>query len=73
MDAGTCVALALPAVICLGPWVALAVLTAVAVEAIVHHRLLSSEEKRQLVAGLLDYRERFRTFRLRPQSAGRRS
>jgi hypothetical protein len=45
----------------------------VAVEATVHHRLLSSEEKRQLVAGLLDYRERFRTFRLSPKPAGRRS
>jgi PST family polysaccharide transporter len=69
MDAGTWVALALPAVVCLGPWVALVVLIAVAVEATVRDRLLSGEEKRQLVDTLLDYRERLRAFRLSPKSA----
>jgi O-antigen/teichoic acid export membrane protein len=73
MDAGTWVALALPAVVCLGPWVALVVLIAVAVEATVRNRLLSGEEKRWLVDGLLDYRERFRAFRLSPKSAASRS
>ena len=62
MDAGTWVALALPAVVCLGPWIALILLIAVAVNATCRDRLLLAEEKRQLVDGWLDYRERFHAF-----------
>ena len=72
IDAGTWVALALPAVVCLGPWVALVVLVAVAVEAAIRDRLLSPEEKRQLIEGCREYRQRLRAFwlNLRPAQSG---
>jgi len=60
LDGGTRVAIVLPIVACLGPWLALAVLTAVAVEAAGSNRLLSAEEKRQLIDRAREYLERFR-------------
>ena len=66
MDRGTWVVLALPLVLALGPWVALVVLIAVAVDAIYHDRLLSAAEKQELAKALLPYRQRFRGLRKAP-------
>ena len=54
-DAGVRVILGLPMAICLGPWLALAVLAIVAAEALWSNTLLSDEERSQLRAGLGDY------------------
>jgi PST family polysaccharide transporter len=62
VDRGTRVVLALPLAVCLGPWLALLVLIAVALEAARSQRLLSREEKRQLVEGLEQYVERCRSL-----------
>ena len=70
MSRGTWVALALPLVLPLGPWVALVVLAAVAVDAVYHQRLLSAEEKQLFADGLYAYRQRLRGFRLGFRSAG---
>ncbi len=59
-DLGTGVVVALPLAVCLGPWLALLVLIAVAVEAVGSDRLLSGEEKRQLADGYRQYLDRFR-------------
>ena len=47
-DRGVRVILLLPPVVCLGPWIALAVLTVVALQAVYSDQLLSSEEKREM-------------------------
>jgi O-antigen/teichoic acid export membrane protein len=65
MDRGARIALALPPVLCLGPWVALIVLIAVAAHAAKHDWLLSGEQKRQLAQGCLEYWQRFRSFQMR--------
>jgi O-antigen/teichoic acid export membrane protein len=70
MSRGTRVALALPLLLPLGPWIALVVLAAVAVDACCHDHLLSAEEKRQLTGGLDDYRRRLRSLRPGFRSAG---
>ncbi len=59
-----------PPLVCLGPWVALMVLVALAVDAVCHDRLLSVDEKQQIAEGWLQYRERFRVLRLASRSAG---
>ena len=70
-DFGTVLAeLGLPPVVCLGPWLALMVLIAVALDAVYHDRLLSHEEKRLLVEGWMQYRDRLRSFGLGPRSVG---
>ena len=64
MDLGTRVVFALPLVICLGPWVSLLALLAVALEAFRSDRLLSGEEKRQLAEGGRQYLHRLKNLRL---------
>jgi len=70
IDRGTWVALALPPLVVLGPWTALVLLVAVAFEAILRDRLLSTEEKQHLADGLLAYRQRLRSLRPGLDSAG---
>ncbi len=72
IDRGTRVILALPLAGCLGPWVGLLVLIAVALEAVGSNRLLSPEEKRQLAEGWTKYMERFKGLRyaVSPQKTG---
>ena len=55
VDPGTWVALLLPAVVCLGPWIAALALVVVALYAAVSDRLFSREEKRVLTAGIAQY------------------
>ena len=59
LDDGAKLVLVLPMLLCLGPWVALFALVAVAADAIWSDRLLSPEEKRQLVEGMAQYGKRF--------------
>ena len=59
LDDGAKLVLVLPMLVCLGPWVALFALVAVAVDAIWSDRLLSPEEKQQLVEGMAQYGKRF--------------
>lgn len=63
LDRGTRVVLALPLAVCLGPWLATAVLIVVALEAITSDRLLSPEEKQQLADHWWKYAGRFRSLR----------
>ena len=63
VDAGLWVALGLPLAVCLGPWIALLVLAAVALAAIASDRLLSPDEKRQLAEGCQQYLRRWRVLR----------
>ncbi len=62
LDRGTRVMLALPVAICLGPWLAAAVLIVVALEAVTSDRLLSEEEKRQLADRWWQYVQRLRSL-----------
>jgi polysaccharide transporter, PST family len=64
LDDGARLVLVLPMVVCLGPWVALFALAAVASDAIWTDRLLSAEEKRQITESLADYRARIGWDRL---------
>ena len=59
LDAGAKLVLVLPLLLCLGPWVALFALVAVAIAAVWGKRLLSREEKRRLAEGMADFRKRF--------------
>ncbi len=61
-DRGSLLVLALPLVLCLGPWVALVVLALVAAAALRWDVLLSRCEKRQLAASWMDYRRRVRAW-----------
>jgi PST family polysaccharide transporter len=63
-DGGTRVALALPLVVCLGPWPALLALLAVIVAACRSDRLLSLDEKQRLAAGYRQYVQRLKNLRL---------
>jgi O-antigen/teichoic acid export membrane protein len=67
---GTWVALALPLVVCLGPWNATLVLMVVALEVIAYDRLLSREEKLLLTAGIWQYVEKLPRLRGRRAAAG---
>ena len=58
IDRGTWIVLALPPTVCLGPWVALMALVAVAVDTVYHERILSADQKSELVRGWLQYRDR---------------
>jgi len=70
LDPGTRVVLALPLAVCLGPALAAAVLLVVALMALHGERLLSAEEKRQIVDGVREYWERAqRVPRLGPMAA----
>ena len=62
MDFGTRVTLAVPLFYWLGPWVSLACLGAIVIEALHSDRILSAQEKRQLAEGLATYWERFRSL-----------
>ena len=64
MALGTGVLLAVPLLFFLGPWVILAVLLAVLMEALTTDRFLSREEKIELTAVLAQYRQRFRRLRV---------
>jgi len=68
MDLGARVVLAVPLLFCLGPWVTLATLAAIVLEAFHSGRLLSSEEKRTLTEGLMEYWRRFRNLRVAVRS-----
>ena len=57
LDDGAKLVLVLPMLLCLGPWVALFALAAVAVDAVWGDRLLSPDEKRQLADGLHQYKK----------------
>jgi polysaccharide transporter, PST family len=57
LDDGAKLVLALPMLLCLGPWVSVFALVAVAADAIWADRLLSPEEKRQIADGLARYRK----------------
>jgi O-antigen/teichoic acid export membrane protein len=59
LDDGAKLVLALPMLVCLGPWVCVFALVAVAADAIWADRLLSAEEKRQLAEGAAQYAKRF--------------
>jgi polysaccharide transporter, PST family len=63
LDLGVEIVLVLPALLWLGPWVALFALAAVLADAIWGNRLLSSDEKRQVFAGVAQYRRRLRLSR----------
>lgn len=71
-DRGTWLTLAAPAALVLGPWIALAVLAAMTIEAIASDRLFSREEKTLLLGKAADYAGRIRDvgFKWRP-AAGR--
>lgn len=62
-DRGVRVLLLLPPVVCLGPWITLAVLTAVGLEAAYSDRLLSAQEKWEIRFTLDGYLARFVQFR----------
>jgi O-antigen/teichoic acid export membrane protein len=62
-DRGVRVLLLLPPVVCLGPWITLAVLTAVGLEAAYSDRLLSAQEKREIRHVMEGYKARFAQFR----------
>ncbi len=55
MDLGAWLVLAVPLLFCLGPWVTLAVLLALVLEASNSDRLLSREEKRELTERVAEY------------------
>jgi O-antigen/teichoic acid export membrane protein len=57
-DAGLCILLAIPLVFWLGPWVASAVLAVIGFQVFASDRIFSRDEKRQLRAGFLEYRQR---------------
>ena len=59
LDRGTWALLAAPLALCLGPWVSLLLLLAIALEAFNTDRLLSPAEKRQLSDVCSSYLERF--------------
>jgi O-antigen/teichoic acid export membrane protein len=58
IDRGTCVILAVPVVISLGPWAILVVLLAIVVAALTTDQLLSADEKHELLDSWGDYRRR---------------
>lgn len=62
-DRGARVILLLPPVACLGPWITLAVLAAVALEAAYSDRLLAPEEKREIRHAMEEYLGRVVRFR----------
>ncbi len=62
LDRGTLVVLGIPFAICLGPWIALLVLAAVALDAAASERVLSADEKRQLADGWRHYRRQLATW-----------
>lgn len=64
LDDGAELILALPIVLSLGPWVAMATLAAVLVEAIWANRLLTPDEKRLVAEGIGQYGRRFKLDRL---------
>ncbi len=64
LDDGAMLVLVLPMLLCLGPWVAVLALLAVAVDALLGDRLLSPEEKDQLATGLSQYGKRFGLHRV---------
>jgi O-antigen/teichoic acid export membrane protein len=55
VDLGTWIALLLPVVVCLGPWIAAMALVAVAAQVAVSDRFLSRDEKRVLAAGIAQH------------------
>lgn len=59
LDNGATLVLALPMVVCMGPWAAMLALVAVAAAALWGNRLLSPDEKRRLADGLAQYGKRF--------------
>ena len=59
LDDGARLVMVLPMVVCLGPWVSVLVLAAVAAEALWGTRLFSPEEKQRLVERLNDFGERY--------------
>lgn len=62
-DCGVRVLLLLPPVVCLGPWITLAVLVAVGLEAACSDRLLSPDEKHEIRKAVDGYIIRFVQFR----------
>ena len=64
LDDGAKLVLVLPMVVCLGPWVAVFAIAAIAAEALFGTRLLSPEEKHQLTTGLSQYGKRFGLYRV---------
>jgi O-antigen/teichoic acid export membrane protein len=59
LDHGAMLVILLPALLCLGPWVALLALLLVAADALWVDRLLSPEEKRQVAESVAQYVKRF--------------
>ena len=59
LDDGARLVMALPLVVCLGPWAAMLALTAVAVEAVWGTRLFSPEERRLMSERLDAYARQF--------------
>lgn len=68
-DRGTWLILAAPAALTLGPWLALLVLVAIALDAYQSEHLLCPEEKRLLAESGRLYWERLERFRLRKESS----
>ena len=69
LERSTWVAIALPATLCLGPWLATLVLAVVALEAVAGSFLLNEQEKWNLREGVRDYQERASRFWPRRNSA----
>ena len=63
MDRGTWLMLAVPPVVCLGPWLAMMVLAVLALQALSSNELLTPKEKSLLNKKWSEYAIRLRTFR----------
>jgi O-antigen/teichoic acid export membrane protein len=63
MDRGTWILLGVPGLLWLGPWVMLAVLVGIVLEALSTDRILTPDERRQLFDGFHQYRRRWDILR----------
>ena len=59
LDDGVKLVFVLPMLVCLGPWVAVFALVAVAIAAVWSNRLLTPDEKQQIADGISQYARRF--------------
>ena len=69
-DRGTLIASAAPALLAFGPWISLVALSLVAVATVVGHRVLTHDEKRQLLDLGAAYYDRFKSLTRRRQPTG---
>ncbi len=69
LDGGAKLILALPVLLCLGPWISGIAVVMVALDAVRAERIFSADEKRRVVQALSAYRERLRSDRWWPQAS----